>query len=132
MQWLLPKPLIMVTSTESSNRAMVSGICTDLLRSSIARTENIENFFGINNESGHLPTDRKEVLRRWRDYFEEISTMEFPQSEHLKSKICRVVVRPVAMYGAECWSAIKGVEMRLSVMETKMLRCTGGALPCVT
>ncbi|VDP09227.1 unnamed protein product [Heligmosomoides polygyrus] len=35
-------------------------------------------------------------------------------------------VRPVAMYGAECWPATKEVETRLSVMETKMLRCTAG------
>ncbi|VDO19487.1 unnamed protein product [Heligmosomoides polygyrus] len=30
------------------------------------------------------------------------------------------------MYGAECWPATKEVEMRLSVMETKMLRWTAG------
>ncbi|VDO62207.1 unnamed protein product [Heligmosomoides polygyrus] len=42
--------------------------------------------------------------------------------EHLKSKIYRAVVRPVAMYGAECWPATKEVETRLSVMEMKMLR----------
>ncbi|VDO72475.1 unnamed protein product [Heligmosomoides polygyrus] len=30
------------------------------------------------------------------------------------------------MYGAECWPAIKEVETRLSVMETKMLRWTAG------
>ncbi|VDO85585.1 unnamed protein product [Heligmosomoides polygyrus] len=45
---------------------------------------------------------------------------------HLKSKIYRAVVRPVAMYGAECWPATKEVETRLSVMETKMLRWTAG------
>ncbi|VDP48877.1 unnamed protein product [Heligmosomoides polygyrus] len=42
--------------------------------------------------------------------------------EQLKSKIYRAVVRPVAMYCAECCSATKEVETRLSVMETKMLR----------
>ncbi|VDO18461.1 unnamed protein product, partial [Heligmosomoides polygyrus] len=30
------------------------------------------------DESGHLLTDRKNALKRWRDYFREISTMEFP------------------------------------------------------
>ncbi|VDO65224.1 unnamed protein product [Heligmosomoides polygyrus] len=44
----------------------------------------------------------------------------------LKSKIYRTVVRPVAMYGAECWPATKEVETRLSVMETKMMRWTAG------
>ncbi|VDP14786.1 unnamed protein product [Heligmosomoides polygyrus] len=44
----------------------------------------------------------------------------------MKSKIYGAVVRPVAMYGAECWPATKEVETRLSVMETKMLRWTAG------
>ncbi|VDP04842.1 unnamed protein product [Heligmosomoides polygyrus] len=48
--------------------------------------------------------------------------------ERLKSKIYRAVVRPVAMCGAECWPAIKVVETRLSVMETKMLRWTAGVM----
>ncbi|VDO60178.1 unnamed protein product [Heligmosomoides polygyrus] len=43
-----------------------------------------------------------------------------------RSKIYRAVVRPVAMYGAECWTATKEVETRLSVMETKMLHWTAG------
>ncbi|PIO65740.1 hypothetical protein TELCIR_12571 [Teladorsagia circumcincta] len=34
------------------------------------------------------------------------------------------VIRPVAIYGAECWPTTKEVEARLSVMETKMLRWT--------
>ncbi|VDO96600.1 unnamed protein product [Heligmosomoides polygyrus] len=42
-------------------------------------------------------------------------------SERLKSKIYKTVVRPVAMYGAECWPATKERESRLSVMKTKML-----------
>ncbi|VDO94808.1 unnamed protein product, partial [Heligmosomoides polygyrus] len=44
----------------------------------INQTEDIEKFFGINDENGHLLTDRKKALKRWRDYFEEISTVEFP------------------------------------------------------
>nr|CDJ93337.1 endonuclease-reverse transcriptase HmRTE-e01 [Haemonchus contortus] len=46
--------------------------------------------------------------------------------ERLKSKIYRTVIRPVAIYGAECWPTTKEVEARLSVMETKMLRWTAG------
>ncbi|VDP28332.1 unnamed protein product [Heligmosomoides polygyrus] len=42
--------------------------------------------------------------------------------ERFKSKIYRAVIRPVAMYGAECWPATKEVETRLSVMEAKMPR----------
>ncbi|VDP10971.1 unnamed protein product [Heligmosomoides polygyrus] len=42
------------------------------------QTEDIEKFFGINDENGHLLMDRKKALKRWRDYFEEIATVEFP------------------------------------------------------
>ena len=45
---------------------------------------------------------------------------------HLKSKIYRSVIRPVALYGSECWPATKAAERRLAVMETKMLRWTSG------
>ncbi|XP_066995574.2 uncharacterized protein [Anabrus simplex] len=46
--------------------------------------------------------------------------------DHLKSKIYWTAIRPVALYGTECWPATKEVERRLSVMETKMLRWTAG------
>ncbi|XGW20197.1 hypothetical protein V3C99_003760, partial [Haemonchus contortus] len=41
------------------------------------QTEDIERLFGINDENGHLLTDRKQTLKRWREYFENISTVEF-------------------------------------------------------
>ncbi|PIO75619.1 hypothetical protein TELCIR_02326 [Teladorsagia circumcincta] len=46
--------------------------------------------------------------------------------ERLKSKVYRAVIRPVAMYGAECWPTTKEIEVHLGVMETKMLRWTAG------
>ncbi|VDO97145.1 unnamed protein product [Heligmosomoides polygyrus] len=46
--------------------------------------------------------------------------------ERLKSKIYRAVVRPVGIYGADCWPVTKEIERRLSVMETKMLWWTAG------
>ncbi|VDO23272.1 unnamed protein product [Heligmosomoides polygyrus] len=45
-------------------------------------------------------------------------------SEHLKAKVYRTVVRPVATYGAECWSVTEEIENHFSVMETKILRWT--------
>ncbi|VDO22028.1 unnamed protein product [Heligmosomoides polygyrus] len=42
------------------------------------------------------------------------------------AKIRKTVIRPVAMYGAECWPGAEGTKSRLSVMETKMLRWTAG------
>ncbi|VDP60377.1 unnamed protein product [Heligmosomoides polygyrus] len=41
-------------------------------------TEDVEKFFGVNDEDGHLFIDRKKALKYWRDYFKEISTAEFP------------------------------------------------------
>ncbi|VDP21512.1 unnamed protein product [Heligmosomoides polygyrus] len=61
---------------------------------------------------------------KWRSLTGVLCVRKIP--EHLKSKIYRAVVRPVAMYGAECWPVTKEVETRLSVMETKMLRWTAG------
>ncbi|VDP01545.1 unnamed protein product [Heligmosomoides polygyrus] len=61
---------------------------------------------------------------KWRSLTRVLCDKEIP--ERFKSKIYRAVVRPVAMYGAECWPATKEVETRLSVMETKMLRWMAG------
>ncbi|XGW12141.1 hypothetical protein V3C99_013097, partial [Haemonchus contortus] len=41
------------------------------------QTEDIGKFFGINDENGHLLTDRRQTLKRWREYFANISTIEF-------------------------------------------------------
>uniref|UniRef100_A0A7I4Z3N8 Reverse transcriptase domain-containing protein n=1 Tax=Haemonchus contortus TaxID=6289 RepID=A0A7I4Z3N8_HAECO len=41
------------------------------------QTEDIEKFSGINDENGRLLTDRRQVLKRWREYFANISTVEF-------------------------------------------------------
>ncbi|XP_062866921.1 uncharacterized protein LOC134329566, partial [Trichomycterus rosablanca] len=46
--------------------------------------------------------------------------------DRLKSKIYRAVIRPVALYGSECWPTTKEIECRLAVMETKMLRWISG------
>ncbi|VDP63173.1 unnamed protein product [Heligmosomoides polygyrus] len=61
---------------------------------------------------------------KWRSLTGVLCDKKIP--ERFKSKIYRAVIRPVAMYGAECWPATKETESRLSVMETKMLRWTAG------
>uniref|UniRef100_A0A183G0B0 Reverse transcriptase domain-containing protein n=1 Tax=Heligmosomoides polygyrus TaxID=6339 RepID=A0A183G0B0_HELPZ len=61
---------------------------------------------------------------KWRSLTGVLCDNKIP--ERFKSKIYRAVVRPVAMYGAECWPVTKEVETGLSVMETKMLRWTAG------
>ncbi|KAK6740367.1 hypothetical protein RB195_008685 [Necator americanus] len=45
----------------------------------------------------------------------------------LNSKIYRTVVRPVALYGCECWPTTKALEKVLRAMEMRMLRWTIGA-----
>ncbi|VDP12487.1 unnamed protein product [Heligmosomoides polygyrus] len=41
------------------------------------KSEDIEKFFGINDDNGHLLMNRKRAMERWHDYFERISTVEF-------------------------------------------------------
>ncbi|VDO65843.1 unnamed protein product [Heligmosomoides polygyrus] len=48
------------------------------------------------------------------------------RQHNVPEELIETVIRPVAMYGAECWPATKEVETRLSVMETKMLCWTAG------
>ena len=44
----------------------------------------------------------------------------------LESKVYKTVVRPVALYGSECWPATAKHEQALHVMEMRMLRwCLG-------
>ncbi|EYC05843.1 hypothetical protein Y032_0080g1396 [Ancylostoma ceylanicum] len=61
---------------------------------------------------------------KWRPMTGVLCDKNIP--DRFKSKVCRAVVRSVALYGAECWPATKKVERRLSVMETKMLRWMAG------
>ncbi|EYC46253.1 hypothetical protein Y032_0403g824 [Ancylostoma ceylanicum] len=48
-----------------------------LARSRQRQTEDVEKFYGVNDEHGQLITDRKKATKRWCDYFEKISTEEF-------------------------------------------------------
>ncbi|VDP05765.1 unnamed protein product [Heligmosomoides polygyrus] len=61
---------------------------------------------------------------KWRSLTGVLCDKKMP--ECLSSKIYKIVVRPVAMYGAECWPATKETESRLRVMETKTLRWMAG------
>ncbi|EYC22249.1 hypothetical protein Y032_0017g3240 [Ancylostoma ceylanicum] len=44
----------------------------------------------------------------------------------LKAKVYRTVVRPVALYGTECWAATKTTKQVLHAMEMRMLRWSMG------
>ncbi|EYB87751.1 hypothetical protein Y032_0258g462 [Ancylostoma ceylanicum] len=56
------------------------------------KAEDIEKFHGINDERGQLLMHRKQVTRRWRDYFEHISTGEF---DHPRIPSARPVYGPI-------------------------------------
>ena len=45
---------------------------------------------------------------------------------HIKAKLYKIVVRPVAPYGAECWPTTKRAKRRLAMMETRILRRFAG------
>jgi len=49
----------------------------------------------------------------------------------LKSPIDKTIVRPVALYGAECWPITKTAEQKLHVMEMRMLRWTLARKKCL-
>ena len=48
-----------------------------LAKSRKRQMEDIEKFHGVNDEHGHLLMDRRKAMKRWRDYFEKVSTEEF-------------------------------------------------------
>ncbi|EYC31610.1 hypothetical protein Y032_0004g2247 [Ancylostoma ceylanicum] len=48
-----------------------------LARSRQRQTEDVETFYGVNDEYGQLITDRKKAMKRWCGDFEKISTEEF-------------------------------------------------------
>uniref|UniRef100_A0A183G742 Reverse transcriptase domain-containing protein n=1 Tax=Heligmosomoides polygyrus TaxID=6339 RepID=A0A183G742_HELPZ len=63
-----------------------------LAKARCRQAEDTEKFFGINDDNGRLLMDRKRAVKRWHDYFEEISNVEF---EHLAVPFASPVYSPV-------------------------------------
>ncbi|XP_039627278.1 uncharacterized protein LOC120540503 [Polypterus senegalus] len=61
---------------------------------------------------------------KWRQVTAVLCDRRIPY--HLKAKIYKTVVRPVALYGSECWPTTAKHEQALHTMEMRMLRwCLG-------
>uniref|UniRef100_A0A914XRS1 Reverse transcriptase domain-containing protein n=1 Tax=Plectus sambesii TaxID=2011161 RepID=A0A914XRS1_9BILA len=77
---------------------------------------------------GSIDADAKNRVNcawlKWRASTGVLCDKRMP--ERLKSKIYRTVVRPVALYGSECWPVTAAIERQLAVMETRMLRWIAG------
>lgn len=61
---------------------------------------------------------------KWRECSGVLCDKRIPNK--LKSKVYRTMVRPVALYGAECWPTTRKVEQMIHCMEMKMLRWSLG------
>ncbi|XP_056107178.1 uncharacterized protein LOC130085442 [Rhinichthys klamathensis goyatoka] len=81
----------------------------------------------IRSDGDSLPDARARVNTawlKWRQVTGILCDRRMPIS--LKGKIYKTVVRPVALYGSECWPATIKHEQSLHVMEMKMLRWSLG------
>ncbi|XDV17916.1 hypothetical protein PO909_023707 [Leuciscus waleckii] len=81
----------------------------------------------IRSDGDSLPDARARVNTawlKWRQVTGILCDRRMPIP--LKGKIYKTVVRPVALYGSECWPATTKHEQSLPVMEMKMLRWSLG------
>jgi hypothetical protein len=81
----------------------------------------------VNSDCSTLPDAKMRVSAawmKWRQVTGVLCDKKIPL--RLKSKIYRTVVRPVALYGTECWPTTKKHEQALHAMEMRMLRWSLG------
>ena len=77
----------------------------------------------ISEEGGSEEAVRARVSAawgKWRDIFGVIRDKNMPRK--LKNKLYMTVIRPVLLYGAECWTVRKKEEQILEKTEMRMLR----------
>ncbi|XP_056112726.1 uncharacterized protein LOC130089448 [Rhinichthys klamathensis goyatoka] len=74
-----------------------------------------------------LPDTRAGVNTAWMKWRQVTGVLcDRRMPSHLKAKVYKTVLRPVALYGAECWPATTKHEQALHTMEMRMLRWTLG------
>ena len=107
-----------------SNRRGTKGNIKDNQGTSL-RQVNKFKYFGVNitEEGGSEEAVRARVSAawgKWRDLSGVISDKKMPRK--LKIKVYMTVIRPVLLYGADCWTLRKKEEQILEKTEMKMLR----------
>ncbi|XP_051574277.1 uncharacterized protein LOC127452701 [Myxocyprinus asiaticus] len=81
----------------------------------------------LSADGDSLPDTRSRVNTAWLKWRQVTGVLcDRRMPNHLKAKVYKTVVRPVALYGAECWPASTRHEQALHVMEMHMLRWTLG------
>ena len=77
----------------------------------------------ISSDGDTLPDARARVNAAWSKWRQTTGVLcDHRMPIRLKSKIYKTVIRPVALYGSECWPATKKHEQALHAMEMRMLR----------
>ncbi|EYC32669.1 hypothetical protein Y032_0002g1036 [Ancylostoma ceylanicum] len=78
----------------------------------------------MKSSEGSLAHEINTAWLKWHSLTGVLCGKNIP--DRLKSKIYRTLVRPVELYGTECWPATNEMERRISVMEMRILRWMGG------
>lgn len=117
----LGKTVYLATCTDHSGTICING-------TALPRSDNFKYLGTVLSTDGGL---RREVSSRvnaawakWRSLTGVMCDRKI-KVRH-KSQVYRSVIRPVALYGTECWPVTIEAERRLAVMETKMLRWSSG------
>jgi len=80
--------------------------------------------FGARYRLGAASLSSSGAHNYWRQVTGVLCDRRMPR--RLKGKIYKTVVRPVALYAAECWPAATNHEKALHAMEMRTLRCSLG------
>ncbi|XP_063348692.1 uncharacterized protein LOC134640721 [Pelmatolapia mariae] len=77
----------------------------------------------VTSDCETLPDARLRVNAAWMKWCQVSGVLCYKRMPiYLKAKVYKSIVRPVALYGSECWPATPKHEQTLHTMEMKMLR----------